>query len=166
MNGSSVFIIYWFFSVEFIIQGLTTSAVPCRGVPDTTIERSTSDDLEDGSYDTCIVPLSQGSDLARITLEVLNHTATVLQVTTAFSKEVPCSTPGVLLTAEAVSDQLVECALGNEDDTNLNIRVCDYTCQCFCKSGCAFIHIHFYNLRALGLNNLHWKLCDVQLCYL
>ena len=121
--------------------------------------------LEDTSDDTCIAPLRYGPDMSTITLEIFNHTKTVLQVVTAVSKETSCNPPGVVLAAETVDEQLVECALVDEDDTNVNVRVCRYACNCLGNCGCAFIHIYFYDLLALGLQNVHWKLCDIQVCF-
>ena len=123
------------------------------------------DILQDTSYITCISPLSHGDGMAKITLEIFNHTKTTLEVVTAISKGASCSQPGIVLVAETVDEHLVECSLENEDSTNVNVRICHYTCQCICNSGCTYIHIHFYDLLALGLQNVQWKFCDIQVCF-
>ena len=89
-------------SVGFIIHDLTTNSLPCKGVSETTVGTNTLDLLEDSSYDTCVSPLSHGSKMAKVTLEMFNHTNTILQVVIAVSKEASCNPPGVVVAAETV----------------------------------------------------------------
>ena len=150
-------------SVGFIIHGLSTSSLPCKGVPEPTVGTSTLDLLEDTSYDTCVAPLSHGSKKAKITLEMFHHTNTMLQVVIAVSKDASCNPPGVVLAVETVGNNLVECTLVDDDNSNVNVKVCSYICHC--NSCCAFIHIHFYNLHVFRLQNVNWQLCDIQICF-
>ena len=151
-----------YISDGFRIHGPTTRTLPCKGVPDTPVGGSTSKYLEDTSHDTCIAPLNDGSDRVKITLEILNNTNT-LHVVIAMSNDATCDPPGVILAAETVDEHYVECTLWNDDVTNVNVRLCHF--ECICKRCCAFVHIHFYNLRVRHVLNTHWQLCDIQICF-
>ena len=150
-------------SAWFIIHGLTSRKLPCRGLPDMTLDGSKIDRLEDNSYDTCITPLSYDSRLGKFTLEIFNIMQTTLGIVTAISPEASCYPPGVVLAAETTDKNIVECILVDDDDTAGKFRICRHTC--FCSGCCLYIHIHFNNLRALRLQNTQWQLCDIQVCY-
>ena len=150
-------------SAWFIIHGLTSRKLPCRGLPDMTLDGSKIDRLEDNSYDTCITPLSYDSRLGKLTLEIFNMMQTTLEIVTAISPEASCNPPGVVLAAETTDKDIVECILVDDEDTAGKFRICRHTC--FCRSCCLYIHIHFNSLRALRLQNTQWQLCDIQVCY-
>ena len=150
-------------SVGFIIHDLTTNSLPCKGVPETTVGTNTSDPLGDTSYDTCVSPLSYGSKMAKVTLEMFSQTNTMLQVVIAVSKEASCNPPGVVLAAETVEKNLIECTIVDDDNSDVSFRACRYTC--ICHSCCKFVHIHFYKLHGFRLQNIHSQLCDVQVCF-
>ena len=103
--------------------GLTTQPVPCKGTTSTSDDVSTLDPLEDTDYTTCILPLGQGSKMARVTLEMFNPTQTLLQVVTAISKDASCNPLGVALAAETVDNNFVECTLVDEDNTDVAVRI-------------------------------------------
>ena len=147
----------------FIIHDLTSSHLACSGVPETPIDGSVLDSLEDTNYDTCITPLSHGSDRAKITLEIFDCMGQ-LQVVTAISKDASCGAPGVVLAAETVNGYLVECALEDDaENTTLKFRACRY--KCLSNNCCSFVHIHFFDLRVRRVQNTQWKLCDIQIYF-
>ena len=152
-----------FLSAWFIIHGLTSRKLPCRGLPDMTLDGSTLARLGDTSHDTCVKPLSYGYRLGKLILEIFNITQTTLEIVTAISPEASCHPPGVVLAAETTSKDIVECILADDDDTTGKFRICRHTC--FCRDCCLYIHIHFNSLRASRLQNTQWQLCDLQVCY-
>ena len=143
-----------------MIHDLTDTPLPCAEVTDTIVTTNT---LEDASYDTCVTPLTHSSNMAKITLEMFGPMNTSLQVVTAVSNEASCNPPGVVLAAETAEKSLVECLEGGDDNSYVDFRVCRY--ECLCNSSCAFVHIYFYDLHALSLQNTNWQLCDLQICF-
>ena len=87
----------------------------------------------------------------------------MLHVVTAIYKEASCNPPGVVLAVETIERNLIECILVDDDNSDANFRACRYTC--ICNSCCTFVHINFYNLKALRLQNIDLQLCDVQVCF-
>ena len=150
-------------SAGFITHGLTSRKLPCRGLPDMTLDGGKIDHLEDNSYDTCITPLSYGSRLGKFTLEIFNITQTSLEIVTAISLEASCYPPEVVLAAETTNKDIVECILVDVDDTTGKFRMCRHAC--FCNDCCLYVHVHFNSLRASRLQNTQWQLCDIQVCY-
>ena len=128
-----------------------------------TFDGSTLAHLEDTNHATCIAPLSHGSRMGKLTLEIFNITQTTLDIVTAISPEALCHPPGVVLAAETTDKDIVECILADDYNITGKFRICRHTC--FCRGSCLYIHIHFNSLHAFRLQNTQWQLCDLQVCY-
>ena len=57
---------------------------------------------------------------------------------------------------------LRECQVESGVNDGTEFRDCVYTCQC--EGTCPRVYLQFHSLQAIGINNLDWTLCNIQMC--
>ena len=147
-------------------QAKVTTSPPTSCPIDTKYHSWTTWDDPSRDSDNCSPQLSHNTPTKRITLRRYSSAGPYVKVIATVSDGAYCTslalTAMVEIETEGDSVTLHECQMELEVDNGTRILDCVYTCRCECL--CPRVHLQFASLQAIGIDNLGWSLCNIQLC--
>ena len=125
-------------------------------------------DSPDRSPNDCELQLSNNIPMTRITLRRYSSTGSYLKIITTWSGGTTCMSLAMTAMVEVNSGEetvtLHECRMESEGGSGAVDLTCVHWCQC--DGPCPRVHLQFHSLQAIGINNLDWSLCNIQMCVL
>ena len=113
----------------------------------------------------CSVPMENEVERVRVTLLRLFDSGSFVDVRVYLSDGALCSPLALTLMVEVQyggrSTVLQQCALQGEGEKP-GPRYCLYRCEC--AGPCSRLHLEFQSMLALGINNIDWAYCGVEIC--